>query len=210
MVISVACILLAAGVAVIARDWYVARYQPIVVGNGSFFLEVSGVPRREIRQVDTHAIGNEPKWITRVPFRKGSLLRMVFPIFHDGDRPIRITDVRFGPPPTYIETVLEPVEVEVGSQINPRANSSVSERNTRLFTPFTLLPESNPVLELTYRFVCQRGGRGAMEIRDTFTMRFELLGGSRWVELVLPWRLVIEGPTREECPPGSGVFERAA
>ena len=184
------------------RDEYVSRYQPISVGNGAYEFDVLGPREDAVEMIETHA-SEGASWVAHVPFQKGGTLRMVFPIFHHGDRAIRITDIDIGPEPTRIATVLDPVEVEVGPQTT---NNPGSERSTRPFGPFTFAPNDNPVIEFQYDCVCQRPGVNSFEIRETFNLRFELLGASRWVEIDLPWRLVLADATREECPPGSAAL----
>ena len=194
-------LILSLPVGIFVRDRWVDAYQPILVGNGIFALEVKGPLQREVRRVDTHGGPGEPQEVATIPFQRGGTLRMVFPIFHDGGQSIRITDVGYGPDPARFVTVLRPAGAEVGSQ---RTNNPI--RTTEAFHPFTLNPEDNPVIGLNYDFVCQKASPNTSEIIDTFRLRFEMLGGSRWVELTLPWRLVLGHPTKEDCPPGSAVF----
>jgi hypothetical protein len=195
-------LILSLPVGIFVRDRWVDAYQPILVGNGSFSFDVSGPQGKEVRRYDTHAHeADEPTEIALIPFQKGGTLRMVFPIFHDGGQSIRITDVSYGPDPARFVTVLRPAGAEVGSQ---RTNNPT--RTTEAFHPFTLNPEDNPLIGLNYDFVCQKASPNTSEIIDTFRLRFEMLGGSRWVELTLPWRLVLGHPSKEDCPPGSAVF----
>ena len=186
------------------RDRYVDRYQPIRVGSGLFYFDVTGPREDEVRTIETRT-HDGARWIAKIPFQRGGTLHMVFPLFHAGGRPIRITDVAFGPDPRRFITVLDAEAVEVGPQYggNPL-------RMLRPFAPFTLEPREDPVIGLRYDFVCQRYLEpGSTQIWNTFDIRFEVLGRSRWARIEWPWRLVLEAPTRKECPPGSGVYGSA-
>jgi hypothetical protein len=184
----------------VARNIFVDGYQPIRVGNGSFALQIDGPRKKGVVRYDTYDF--DPGEIVVIPFQKGGSLRMVFPIFHDGSRAIRITHIAQGPEPSRFVTILDPAGIETGPQTTVSPTAAWS---THPFRPFVLRPDDNPVIGLRYDFVCQRPG-DAMEIRDTFDLRFELWGSSRWVRLPLPWRLVLQSATKVDCPPGSAVY----
>ena len=178
---------------------WIDSFEPILVGNGIFSLDVSGPRDKDVRRIPTFA-PEGPTEVVIIPFQKGGSMRMVFPILHQGGPKVRIAEIDYGPSPTQFVTVLKPTGLELGSQ---RTHNPV--RTTRPFEPFELREGGNPVIGLNYDFVCQRPGNGT-QIIETFRLRFEVFLGTKWVELPLPWRLVLESPTKEDCPPGSAVF----
>lgn len=150
--------------------------------------------------------GHEPRYVEVLPFQKNGTLRMAFGISHVGGRSIRITDFGYGPDATDYVTVLDPAGVQVGPQCcgNPL-------NKLRTFRPFTMEPGDNPLIAFNYDFVCQRYFKpGSSQITDTFTVRFETLGSSRWVTLPLPWRLVAQAPEKGECSLSESTYTEAS
>ena len=175
-------------------------YQPILIGNGSYGVDVQGPRQQEVQRYDTYS-SEHPGEVVVIPFQKDGTLRVMFPMTLAGQWPVRITDFDYGPDPRQFVTVLEPTGVEVTF----RQTGEIT-KGFRPFEPFTLGPRDNPHIAFNYRFVCQRAQPDRSNTFDTFRVRFRVFGASRWIELPMMHRLVTVFPSKEDCPPGSAVF----
>ena len=191
------------GAALGLRSWFVSRYNPLVLGNGLRMLDVEGPREADVIQIDTH--GNDPDTIAEIPYQQGGSMRVLFGLSHAGGPSVKITDIEYGADPRVYNTVLEPL----GAQVTFRQSGDIV-RGLRPFNPFVLHEGDNPHVALDYAFVCQTAGAPGIEVWDDVRFRFEVAGASRWVELQLPIRLAVSQASRQECPPGSGVYGTGA
>ena len=180
----------------LARELVVGNHRPFRTGGGFFGVDIQGVPNREIERVDTHGTYPEPSEVLTLPFVEGRRVRVFFPLHNRGPWDVTLTSVSLGPrAPEYV-TLLQPDQVRLAL-----GAGDFYAHEARPFEPSVIEAEENRLLVLEYRFVCQRGGTGDFQVRDSIDLQFEMFGRSTWQKFPLPFRLMLTYPPKGSCTP---------
>lgn len=180
----------------LAREFLVGSHRPFRWGSSFGPIEVEGVPAHDLSRTDTHGSFPEPMEIVQIPYADGKGVRIGFSIRNVGPWGVTLEHVALGPSAPEYATLLQPEGVLIG-----RRDGWTQTDRAVPFRPTYLRPDAERVLVLEYRFVCQRGGPGDLQGRDSVDVRFELFGKSQWQQLPLPFRVMLRYPPKGSCTP---------